>query len=765
MQAHGSTWYRGRHVTIRDFHTQLTDIPQQVPATQRYTSNSQPAQQHAPRKRLKVFSWNPGGLTKEGFQEIKLWLHQQQIDVVILAETNWIDTREFEDLHWTCVHSGSGNRHNGALLMFSKRLGSSRNISWHVVIPGRVIHARVFGLKHPLDVIGVYQYMHKAEFLDDRVHLLEVLQGYIDKLPTRNMLCLAGDFNCNLLEVVGFTAPTTYHWRGSSTRGAQHPDQHHLAHFVQQLQLVALSGRFAAEGTTYQHPLASSRIDHCFTRSATADGLAKEVKHLQDFPMHTDVGHIPLLFTLPLGRIPYRPAAADFRFTYQQRLLTRTLCRTLDPRWMDFVQDTTQRLGALATEATTHDTLDRLRDLMRGQCQLLQHTHRQSTALSSETSLKQALSQKWAHFKSFKKPQLTTLPAILQCWHHYCKHQQLLKQQKPLTEMAKRAKIELLQQQAAQAADRHDMYTLYRVINKMCPKQQQTRFKLRLPSGQLADPTEEFEILCSYVRTTWTDTSYQEVYRPLRGGLTQGMPFTKDDLADALNKLNATKASAPPYAPGLIWKHFGDLIADILYPLLEQWWLGDQIWIPADWKSGWLCFIPKPGKPAASPQMLRPLALNEPLSKTILGLLTSKILTELAPQLNSFPQFAYQPGRSAVDAIRKVGQHCAEGRQLLARPSSQQRGPHHVDVSCYGAIQVFLDLQKAFDCVDRRRLLKAFESMDLSHDMRLLIQEWSHDTSYTVQHGEHTRAISTNQGIPQGSKGSPLLWSVFICAC
>ena len=53
--------------------------------------------------------------------------------------------------------------------------------------------------------------------------------------------------------------------------------------------------------------------------------------------------------------------------------------------------------------------------------------------------------------------------------------------------------------------------------------------------------------------------------------------------------------------------------------------------------------------------------------------------------------------------------------------------------------------------------------MNLSHDTRLLIQEWSHETSYTVQHGAHTCAISTDQGILQGSKGSPPLWSVFIC--
>ena len=602
--AHGSTWYRGQHVTLRDFHTQSQDHTPSPALRKSYATVSQPAGRHAPQRRLKTFCWNGGGITPERFQELKIWLHQQQIDVAILTETHWLDTREFADQNWTCVHSGSGNRHTGVMLMLAKKLCPSRNVSWHEVIPGRVVHARVFGLKRPLDVIGIYQYVHKHEYLDDRTHLLEVLQRYIERLPNRNMLCLAGDFNCHLPELSGQTGPAFYHWNGRRTFGAQHSDQHNFAHFVQQLQVIALSGRSAAEGPTYHHPLATSRIDHCFTRLATADGLAMQVKHLWDFPMNGDGGHIPLLFTLPMSWIPYPPAAADFRFTYQQRLLTRTLCRDLDPRWTDFVQTTNARLAELAQTRTDNETLDRLHELMRQQCVMLQQRPRPHTMMSSEVDLHHALQLKWEHFKGLRRPQLATLPAIFRCWHHFSKHQLLQRQQKPLTDLAKRAKIDILQAQAARAADRHDMYTLYRVINKMSPKHQQTKYKLRLPSGQLADFTEAFDILCSYVRQTWTDGAKPAAHRPLQGGLTQGMPFTQTELALALTKMNATKASAPPYAPGLVWKHFGAQTAAILYPLLETWWLGDDIWIPTDWKSGWLCFIPKPGKPATSPQML-----------------------------------------------------------------------------------------------------------------------------------------------------------------
>ena len=242
--------------------------------------------------------------------------------------------------------------------------------------------------------------------------------------------------------------------------------------------------------------------------------------------MNGDGGHIPLLFTLPMSWIPYRPAAADFRFTYQQRLLTRTLCRDLDPRWTDFVQTTNARLAELAQTRTDNETLDRLRALMRQQCVMLQQRPRPHTELSSEVDLHHALQLKWEHFKGLRRPQLATLPAIFRCWHHFSKHQLLQRQQKPLTDLAKRAKIDILQAQAARAADRHDMYTLYRVINKMSPKHQQTKYKLRLPSGQLADFTEAFDILCTYVRQTWTDGAKPAAHRPLQGGLTQGMPFT-----------------------------------------------------------------------------------------------------------------------------------------------------------------------------------------------------------------------------------------------
>ena len=65
--------------------------------------------------------WNSGGLSLDKFDEVKLWLDMQAIDVAIFIESKWSFDSEWVDSTWNFVHSGSGAfRGQGILVMVRK---------------------------------------------------------------------------------------------------------------------------------------------------------------------------------------------------------------------------------------------------------------------------------------------------------------------------------------------------------------------------------------------------------------------------------------------------------------------------------------------------------------------------------------------------------------------------------------------------------------------------------------------------------------------
>lgn len=83
-KVNGFCWYHGRCLTSLDF--QHLSLP--LPADNQVIS--QPlAHTHVPKRRLKIFSWNAGGLSSLRYWELLRWLHAQQFDLVILQESRW----------------------------------------------------------------------------------------------------------------------------------------------------------------------------------------------------------------------------------------------------------------------------------------------------------------------------------------------------------------------------------------------------------------------------------------------------------------------------------------------------------------------------------------------------------------------------------------------------------------------------------------------------------------------------------------------------
>ena len=103
-----SAVYRGRPLTLRQVASQghcpptaVTSSPPSVRSTSRGGRQFRP---------LRVFSWNPGHLGAQQWSEIKDWLQadaQSMCDVLLLPETHWSSTSQFQVSGWTCISSAS----------------------------------------------------------------------------------------------------------------------------------------------------------------------------------------------------------------------------------------------------------------------------------------------------------------------------------------------------------------------------------------------------------------------------------------------------------------------------------------------------------------------------------------------------------------------------------------------------------------------------------------------------------------------------------
>ena len=103
---------------------------------------------------------NVGGLSFDRLLEIKIWAGMNEIDILILSETRWSFTSEWEDPIWAHIHTGSiSDRADGILFLIRKAICPVPQIGFAEIIPGRLGHLRIHFQKRALDVLGCYQHV------------------------------------------------------------------------------------------------------------------------------------------------------------------------------------------------------------------------------------------------------------------------------------------------------------------------------------------------------------------------------------------------------------------------------------------------------------------------------------------------------------------------------------------------------------------------------------------------------------------------------
>ncbi|KAE8912431.1 hypothetical protein PF003_g3837 [Phytophthora fragariae] len=218
-------------------------------------------------------------------------------------------------------------------------------------------------------------------------------------------------------------------------------------------------------------------------------------------------------------------------------------------------------------------------------------------------------------------------------------------------------------------------------------------------------------------------------------------PITATEFTTALRRLNNRRASGPDGIPGELLKYGAEALAPHLADLVNKSFERGQ---PLNLREGTLLGLPKPNKPRGECSSLRPIVLLNSIRKAVSIL----VLNRISPAVERFlspHQCGFRMYRSTADA---VWMH----RWLCARVQRYQERIHVLGI----------DLSRAFDTIDRHKLLDVLRTFLSDDDIRL-VRLLLANTTLALRSGRRTLdPFVSNTGTPQGDSLSPVLFVVYL---
>jgi ribonuclease HI len=186
-----------------------------------------------------------------------------------------------------------------------------------------------------------------------------------------------------------------------------------------------------------------------------------------------------------------------------------------------------------------------------------------------------------------------------------------------------------------------------------------------------------------------------------------------------------------------------DMRAEVLDIINMSWRSGIS---PQGWLIGIIIPIHKSGKDKIALSSYRPVCLMSNLAKLAEGLIICRLRYDLESRKVLSPmQSGFRSCRSTSDPLNRLVSDIQGG---LNRPAPAQR-----------TLAVLLDLEKAFDKLVHQKLLAEMEVLEIPTCYAKWYNGFLRNRNYKVLVGiTVSKAVRFANGIPQGSKGGPLLW-------
>ena len=221
--------------------------------------------------------------------------------------------------------------------------------------------------------------------------------------------------------------------------------------------------------------------------------------------------------------------------------------------------------------------------------------------------------------------------------------------------------------------------------------------------------------------------------------------FTEPEVHCLIRTQPSGKATGPDGISYDILKQYANDLIPLLTQLFNACWVTGTI--PTQWKLSYLIPVYKGKGPKADPNNYRGIALTSCVMKILTGLIYQRLywwaeVNELLPET----QFGFRRGFSTTDAATNL--------KLTIEKGIQSIGRYYV---------CFVDFTKAFDTVDRTKLLQKLCDFGVGgYTLQLINCCISHNLFSVLDSGLLSDPIPTATGVPQGDRLSPLLFILFL---
>ena len=238
----------------------------------------------------------------------------------------------------------------------------------------------------------------------------------------------------------------------------------------------------------------------------------------------------------------------------------------------------------------------------------------------------------------------------------------------------------------------------------------------------------------------------RQVYRDLKANPLDHSytPFTADLTRATIRGSRKSTAIGPNGLAPLHLKHLGNKGIRYLTRLFNL--SVREACIPAIWKSAIVAPIPKPGKPLNEGTSYRPISLMCPEVKILEKMLLPELSRVLTPNKS---QHGFRRNHSTITALMPLSTKIAQGFNA-PKPAART-----------GLLSA--DLAKAFDVVDRVKLLRKINETEMHPNVKRWLTSYTRDRKMRVKYqGAVSRWRKSRMGTFQGAPMSPGLFNFFI---
>ena len=409
-----------------------------------------------------------------------------------------------------------------------------------------------------------------------------------------------------------------------------------------------------------------------------------------------------------------------------------------------------QRLAFFATASN-------LNELLIQACEEIFPSQLKESVVKWESQpVRMRLQQFWQARRNLQKAKVNlALRGIMKVWVQYTHFQRSYKQ---LKREGRHARKQILLNKPQQASASGQVSRLYKVVRNIAPKTFQKAVRIHDERGCILSTGEEHGAIM---------TDFQQFYAANAPAVqvhsfdVQDV-FTEADVRLALSATQIGKAAPKGAAPSSSWKACSKVLAGAITEIANSCLAGNEA-LPPHWLECQLALLPKPNKSVKRPESLRPVGLQDAASKAFSRMVKCRLYEQVESTLQRFPQCAYLPHRTTMDAIYRVVQHCRAVRlqheQQVTTVHTRQQGLHRVE--CGGGAQMALDMTTALDRVPHGTLVDALRWAGATEQMIHIILQLHNHCTYVIQHGPHVGRVNMMRGVKQGCTLAPLLWAIY----